>query len=159
MSAIYLSKDEVHRDTRKVVDFCADEIRAAAGVPRKRPLNANEIHNAAVNKLLELVEVQEQIKLTDGEEELAELYQNQDELATELETVMVQAGTSEKRKGRTRVHEMATKLQRTEVAQKLYDVDFVICKYLDGRRVRHDNAVRVEQEVGFEFFDGEHAEF
>lgn len=156
MSSLHLTRDELKRDVRKVVTYCAMEIRASGGIVEKRPPNKNELHQAAVAMMVDLVELKQRIAHVGDPTLAAELYQNADELASNLHTVMLQAGTSEKTKGRSTVHELATKLQRDKVAADVYGVDQVVCRTLDGRRVRHHIARRVEEVL---FDDGSPAEF
>ncbi len=147
MSTLNVPKDRIQRDVPEVIEYCVREIRNRGDIPAERPPNQNELHKSAVAMMVHLVEVQERIRYgVDDPQAEAELYQNADELASTLGTIMVQAGTSEKRKGRTKIHELATHLQRTRVAQDVYGVDQVLCNVLDGRKVRHYIARRVEDE-------------
>ena len=151
-----LSKAELNKDVPKVAKYCADEIKKKGEIRHGGKPNRLQVHNAAVDMLLKLIDVQEAIKNGPQDEETAyDLYQNMEQLATELPVAMIHAGTSETMRNRRAVHEMATHLQRTRVASDMYDADLVVCEGMNGTRVRHHIARQVEEML---FDDGDHAE-
>ena len=146
MEITSLSKAQLKNDVPRVARYCADEIQRNGQVPNQTKPNKLQLHNAAVELTLRIVDIEFQIEqgVDDPDVEL-DLYQNMEELVTELPVALLAAGTSENVRNRRTVHEIATHLQRTKVASEVYDADLVICGGMDGRRVRHHIARRVEE--------------
>ena len=177
-----ISGERMDRDMDKVADYCAQEIRrasrqfidstygtnTASTIDPNKPLNAAELHRAAVTLQLKMLEV-----MQDPEQELEDwiearemerenevekwlrqnplpddaVYASAEENGLKQDTIFFREEQSKRTRKRSYKHEMAHHIQRHRVASALYDAETVVCNERNGFRVRHEISKRVEGKV------------
>ncbi len=148
-----LTAEQLRAEIPRVTTFCANTIRKAVdpevleGIKTRsqlRPLNANELYQAAVNLTVKLVDVQQ--AKANGDEN-ADALMSGEEIAAAMALIAIAKATTERGRAHIIAHELATQIQKTQVAQDLFSVETVECPGQNGRKVRHQIARKVEEMV------------
>lgn len=145
-----LTAKQLRAEIPHVTRFCAEMIRKSsdpevdAGTKTRsnlRPMNANELYQAAVHMTVKLVDVHE-AQVNGAHDETALL--SPDEIAAAMSLIAIAKAATERGRNRKIIHELATEIQKSNVAQDMYGVETVECPGQNGHKIRHQIARRVE---------------